>query len=58
MVPDEFDSICMVWPIKLSRSLTPSIPYELSFFLTPPWPLSLMVITLDVNWIVIDELFA
>jgi hypothetical protein len=44
MVPDVFEVICIVNPIKLSRSLTPSMPYELLFLVTPPKPLSSMVI--------------
>jgi hypothetical protein len=49
MVPDVFEVICMLNPIRLSRSLTPSMPYELLFFITPPEPLSLIVIASGVN---------
>jgi hypothetical protein len=49
MVPDLFEVICMLNPIRLSRSLTPSMPYESFFLVTPPEPLSSTVITSGVN---------
>ena len=49
MVPDVLEVICMLNPIKLSRSLTPSMPYESLFLVTPPEPLSSIVINSGVN---------
>ena len=58
MVPELSEDISMVNPIKFSRSATPAKPKEFSFLVTPPWPLSLIVIKSGVNLIEITEQLA